>query len=86
MCYPGAMEDFDSIGRAVRFHRKKSELSQLELANLAGVGKTVIFDVEKGKNTVRCSTLAKIFRVLNIRIRLESPLMDRFEETANEES
>ncbi len=80
------MEDFDRIGRAVRFHRKKSGLSQLELANLAGVGKTVIFDVEKGKNTVRFSTLAKIFRVLNIRIRLESPLMDQFEETANEES
>ena len=80
------MEDFDRIGRAVRFHRKKSGLSQLELANLAGVGKTVIFDVEKGKSTVRFSTLAKIFRVLNIRIRLESPLMDQFEETANEES
>ena len=80
------MEDFDRIGRAVRFHRKKSGLSQLELANLAGVGKTVIFDVEKGKSTVRFSTLVKIFRVLNIRIRLESPLMDQFEETANEES
>ncbi len=80
------MEDFDRIGRAVRFHRKKSGLSQLELANLAGVGKTVIFDVEKGKNTVRFSTLAKIFRVLNLRIRLESPLMDQFEETADEES
>ncbi|MDA2933390.1 helix-turn-helix domain-containing protein [Acidobacteria bacterium AH-259-D05] len=80
------MEDFDRIGRAVRFHRKKSGLSQLELANLAGVGKTVIFDVEKGKDTVRFSTLAKIFRVLNIRIRLESPLMDQFEETADEES
>lgn len=80
------MEDFDLIGRAVRFHRKKSGLSQLELANLAGVGKTVIFDVEKGKNTVRFSTLAKILRVLNIRIRLQSPLMDQFEETVNEKS
>ena len=80
------MENFDRISRAVRFHRKKSGLSQLQLADLAGVGKTVIFDVEKGKNTVRFSTLAKIFRVLNIRIRLESPLMDQFEETADEES
>jgi y4mF family transcriptional regulator len=80
------MDDFDRISRAVRFHRKKSGLSQLQLADLAGVGKTVIFDVEKGKNTVRFSTLAKIFRVLNIRIRLESPLMDQFEETADEES
>jgi y4mF family transcriptional regulator len=80
------MDDFDRISRAVRFHRKKSGLSQLQLADLAGVGKTVIFDVEKGKNTVRFSTLAKIFRVLNIRIRLESPLMDQFEKTADEES
>ncbi len=37
----------------VLFHRKKSGLSRNQLADLAGVGKTVIYDIEKGKETMR---------------------------------
>lgn len=39
----------DKIAEMIRFHRKKSGLSQAELGFIAGLGKTVIFDVEKGK-------------------------------------
>ena len=39
--------------------RKQSGLSQLELAKLAGIGKTVVFDIEKGKETVQLNTLLK---------------------------
>ncbi len=78
--------DFSRIAEAVRFHRGRSGLTQLELANLAGVGKTVVFDVEKGKDTVRFRTLCRILQALNIGIRLESPLMARFEEELDEES
>ncbi len=35
----------DRLGPALRFHRKKAGLTQLELAKLAGLGKTVILDV-----------------------------------------
>ena len=77
---------FSRIAKIVRFHREQAGLSQLELANLAGVGKTVVYDVEKGKQTVQFSTLLNILRILNIQIRLESPLMDLYEKMTNEES
>jgi len=74
------------LGQVIRFHRKKSGLSQLELANLAGVGKTVIFDLEKGKMTVQLNTLLKVLGALNIKLTLGSPLMQLFEESGNEKS
>jgi len=53
------------------------------LADLAGVGKTVIFDIENGKETIRFSTLQKVLDVLNIKISFTSPLM---KELSNEKS
>lgn len=61
------------ISEAVRYYRKQSGLSQLELAKLAGVGKTVVFDIENGKETVQLDTLLKILDVLNIQIKLATP-------------
>ena len=69
------------IRSIVRFHRKKSGLSQADLAKTAGVGKTVVFDIEKGKQTVRLSTLEKVFHALNIKVTFESPLMDAYEKS-----
>ena len=63
----------DDIAKTVRFCRKQSGLSQLALAQLAGVGKTVVFDIEKGKQSVQLDTLLKIFDVLNIRMKLDTP-------------
>ncbi len=72
------------IGAIIRFHRKKAGLSQAELGELAGLGKTVIFDIEKGKLSVRFDTLIKVMEVLNIQIQLHSPLMELFKESLNE--
>ncbi|MFD2586084.1 helix-turn-helix domain-containing protein [Croceitalea marina] len=58
----------------VRNHRKKAGLTQLELANLAGIGKTTVFDIEKNKETVRWDNLLAVLRVLNIKIEFKSPL------------
>ncbi|KTD73443.1 helix-turn-helix transcriptional regulator [Legionella tucsonensis] len=63
----------NEIAKLVHFYRKQSGLSQQELATLAGVGKTVIFDIEKGKETVRLNTLLKVLDVLNIRMKFETP-------------
>jgi transcriptional regulator with XRE-family HTH domain len=41
------------IGDIIKFHRQKSGMTQLELADLAGLGKTVIFDIEKGKTSIK---------------------------------
>ena len=64
------------LNEIVLFHRKKSGLSRNQLADLAGVGKTVIYDIEKGKETIRFSTLQKVLTALNIKITLTSPLME----------
>lgn len=80
------MSDLHNLSRLIRFHRRQSGLSQLELANLAGVGKTVVYDLEKGKMTVQFDTLIKVLSALNITIVFESPLMPAFEEYADENS
>lgn len=63
----------EEIGRLVRAFRKEGGLTQLQLAALAGVGKTAIFDIEKGKETVQLNTLLKILEVLNIKLKLVTP-------------
>ena len=65
------------LAKIVREHRKFAGLSQLQLAELAGVGKTVVFDVEKGKEKIRLNTLRKILAALNIKIQLTSPIMSQ---------
>lgn len=56
-----------------------SGLSQSQLAKLAGVGKTVIFDIEHGKQSVQFDTLKKVLVALNIKIVLQSPVLERRE-------
>jgi y4mF family transcriptional regulator len=67
------MNNFD-LGALIKNHRKKAGLTQLELANLAGVGKTTVFDVEKNKESIRWNNLLAILHVLNIKIEFKSPL------------
>lgn len=66
------------LGGIILFHREKSGLSREELAKLAGVGKTFIFDVEHGKISVKLSTLQPILEVLNITLEFKSPYMEDY--------
>lgn len=72
------------LAEVIRMHRKAAKLSRVHLAELAGVGKTVIYDIEKGKESVQLDTLRKILKVLNISITLTSPLMDHLNGTDDE--
>lgn len=72
------MNHIQSIPNILRFHRKKAGLSRNALAELAGVGKTAIYDLEHGKISVQLDTLLKVLQVLNIRIDFQSPLMEKF--------
>lgn len=67
------MNDLD-LGTFIKYHRKKAGLTQLELADLAGIGKTTVFDIEKNKETVRFNNLLAVLKVLNINIEFRSPL------------
>lgn len=77
---------FEDLANTIIYHRKKSGLNRVDLARLAGVGKTVVYDIEHAKSTVRLDTLMKILNVLNITIKLESPLISNFREIENEKS
>jgi y4mF family transcriptional regulator len=78
------VKEMRQLSRVVRFHRKQAGLTQQALARLAGVGKTVVFDVEHGKTTVRLATLMRILEALNIALEVSGPLMTRFEEESHD--
>lgn len=63
----------NDLAKMIKEHRKKSGLTQAGLAGLAGCGKTAVFDIEHGKETIQLDTLQKILAVLNIKIIFESP-------------
>jgi HTH-type transcriptional regulator / antitoxin HipB len=67
-----------NLGDIIKYHRKKAGLSQKSLADIADVGKTVVFDIEKGKETVQFKSIINVLEVLNISIELNSPLMDKY--------
>ena len=73
--------DFNYFAQMVLFHRKKSGMSREACAQLAGVGKTAVYDIEHGKPTVQIDTIVKVLEVLNIKIQFSSPLMHLFEAT-----
>lgn len=69
----------NEIAKMIHYFRKQSGLSQQALAQLAGVGKTVIFDIEKGKDSIRLSTLLKVLSVLNIQMTFKTPFSEKTE-------
>ena len=76
--------DFNYLAQMVLFHRKKSGMSREACAQLAGVGKTAVYDIEHGKPSVQMDTIVKVLEVLNIKIQFSSPLMPLFEATTIE--
>lgn len=69
-------EFIKQLAKAIQQHRKKSGLTQQALAQLAGIGKTAVFDLEHGKDTVQLNTVLTILKVLNIKLNIKSPLTE----------
>jgi HTH-type transcriptional regulator / antitoxin HipB len=78
------MKQSQELADVIRMHRKAAKLSRDKLAEMSGVGKTVIYDIEKGKESIQLDTLRKVLSVLNIKIELTSPLMDNLRNVKNE--
>ena len=76
----------NEIGKIIKFHRKYAGISRESLAEISGLGKTSIYDIEKGKETVKIQTLLKVFKALNISIEVNSPIMKNYEGNKNEKS
>ena len=76
------MDKMNEIAALVKEHRKAAGLTQVKLSEIAGVGKTTVFDIEKGKETVRFINILKVLNTFNIEINFKSRLNgDRYEET-----
>jgi predicted transcriptional regulator len=76
------MAAINELHEIIHFHRKQARLSRMELADLAGVGKTVIYDLEKGKETVKWSTIQAVLTALNVKVKFDSPLIESYEKSA----
>lgn len=66
------------LREVILFHRRRSGLTQLQLAELAGVGKNLVYQLEGGKPGVRLENLLKVLGVLNIELDFRSPLRETF--------
>ena len=71
------LKSFEQIAQTIHDMRQLAGLTQLQLANLAGVGKTSVFDIEKGKASVQWQTLFKILQALNIHVQIIPPLQNQ---------
>jgi len=81
--YTGRIMQY-KLADIILFHRRQSGLTQQALAELAGVGKNLVYELESGKEGVRMENLLKVLRVLNIDLDFNSPLRQAFlKEMAN---
>lgn len=58
------------IPRFVRERRKANGLTQRELADLAGVGPRAVWDLERGKRTIRMDVVDAVLRVFGKQVGL----------------
>ena len=56
------------FGEAVRRYRQMKEISQAEFAEMCGLHRTYISDIELGKRNVSLENIEKIANALNISI------------------
>lgn len=75
-----------SFSQLIRIHRKKSGLSQRELAIRAGVGKTIIFDLEHERMSVRLDLVLKVISILGIKLFIEGPFVNQLEKSNDPQS
>lgn len=71
--------NFEQFSRSIKLTRKAAGLSQAQLAELAGVGKTLIFDIEKGHDDVSFSKLSRVLEALNIHLEIKLPFIPPLE-------
>lgn len=61
------------LAEQIRTARKQRGLSLKQLADLAGIGKTAMFDLEHGNPGVRLNTLLAVLSQLNMDLALVNP-------------
>ena len=60
----------NQIGTIIRARRKELRVTQLHLAELAGVNVNTIYNLEQGEGNLTLNVLSKILDVLGLEIKL----------------
>ncbi len=61
----------ESLGAAIRHYRRERGLTQAELAELAGLHRTYLSDLERGKETEQVRRTLRVLRQLGVRMTLD---------------
>ena len=69
----------EDIASLVAFHRKKASLTQIELAELAGVSRFVVQAIEAGKGRTTWKHLESVLNALNLKLKPEGPLVPEWQ-------
>ncbi len=60
-----------SLGTAIRHYRREAGLSQAELAELTGLNRTYLSDLEQGRETEQVKRILRVLKQLGVRMSLE---------------
>ncbi len=63
----------EDIAKTVRALRKRQGVSQTVVAQLSNVGGRFVFDLERGKSTVRLDKVLAVLRTMGIKMKLQLP-------------
>ena len=74
----------EQLGHLIAFHRKKASLTQVGLAELAGVSRSVVQDLEAGKGRTVWMHVEAILSVLNVELQPFGPLVAKWKESRGE--
>jgi transcriptional regulator with XRE-family HTH domain len=70
-CGPFRIYTPASLGDALRHYRTRAGLTQGELANLTGVQRSYLSELESGKETEQLKRIFRVLRQLGVRITLD---------------
>ena len=71
----------EQLGHLISFHRKKAGLTQVGLAELVGVSRSVVQDLEVGKGRTVWMHVEAILNVLNVELQPVGPLVDKWKQS-----
>ena len=62
----------ESLGAAIRHYRTEAGLSQAQLAQMAGLNRTYLSNLESGKETEQVRRILRVLRQLGVRMTLDT--------------